>query len=105
MTANIHGRAYQIPFMYYKAGLTALDPTYNPTDPTWAILYLMISMAREHYNKCNFRGSTCPGTKGSTYPRLFSRILMALRLTHDHFFKRMPFHFNKVVFTLSIKCI
>ena len=72
MTANTLRRAYQIPIMYYKAGLTATDPIYSPTDPTWAILYLMISIARDHYNECDFRGSTCPGMKESTYPSLFS---------------------------------
>ena len=81
MKANTLGRAYQIPFMYNKAGLTATVPTYSPTEPTWAILYLMISMAKEHYNECDFRGSTCPGTKGSTNPRFFSRTLMTLRVT------------------------
>jgi len=39
MTANTHGHAYQIPFMYYKAGLTATGPTYmgyiTPHDINW----------------------------------------------------------------------
>ena len=82
MTVNTLGRAYQISFMYNKAGLTATDTIYSIiTDHTWSILYLMISMAREHYNDCNFRGSTCPRMKGSTYPRIFSRIVMTLRVT------------------------
>ena len=72
MMANTLRCAYQIPFMYYKAGLTVTDPIYSPTVPTWAILYLMILMAREHYNDCDLRGTTCPGMKESTYPSLFS---------------------------------
>ena len=48
MNANTLGRAYHIQFMYYKAGHTATDPIYSPTDDTWAIVYLMISMTREH---------------------------------------------------------
>ena len=47
MSVDTLRRAYQIPFMYYKAGLTATDPTYNPTDPTWAILNLMISIGKK----------------------------------------------------------
>ena len=48
MTANTLRLAYQIPLMYYKAGLAATDSIYSPTEPTWAILYLMISRAQQN---------------------------------------------------------